>query len=79
MAIRNGILPESSAERVEQQNSSQSARTKQIQHCEGPNKPLKNHGCESSPGLRPASIMAEVIASAVLFSAVIMAEVIVGA
>ena len=43
--------PESSAECVEQQSSGESARTKQVQHCEDPGKPLKNHGCE--PNRRP--------------------------
>src|SRR5215831_11939570 len=47
------IPPGSSAECVEQQTSSHSAHAKQIQHCEDPSKPLKNHGCESSPRLRP--------------------------
>ena len=47
------IPPGSSAECVEQQTSSHSAHTKQIQHREDSNKPLKNHGCESSPRLRP--------------------------
>jgi hypothetical protein len=40
------ILPESSAECVEQQSSTESARTKEIKRREDPSKPLKKHGCE---------------------------------
>src|SRR6516225_1375217 len=40
------IPPESSAECVEQQSSGESAHTKQVQHCEDPSEPLKNHGCK---------------------------------
>src|SRR6516225_12170508 len=45
------IPPESSAECVEQQSSGESAHTKQVQRCEDPGEPLKNHGCE--PNRRP--------------------------